>query len=88
MALPAKGLLLDLAECMNDCAKAAKTPEEYEGHSEEAAVLKAMAAKVDPMSEDEALTFILNVEPLQRREALFRLGLQTRVLIFSAEKDD
>jgi len=73
---------------MADCAKAAKTPEEYEGHSEEAAILKGMAARVETMSEDEALIFILNIEPLQRREALFRLGLQTKVLVFSDERDD
>jgi len=83
-------LFNDLAECMVDSSKKATTPSDYQGDSEEAATLRAMATKVWEMSAEKSMEFLLEVEPIERRDALLRLGIKTGVLVLrgSVEDDD
>lgn len=93
MAAIVAELFKDLAECLTDAAKEADNSSQYEVNAEEAATLKAMARTVEAMTDESALIYLLEVEPLARREALMRLGLQTGVLVFARanahkEEDD
>ena len=85
---PAAQLFFDLSECMSDCAKKAGDSNEYEGHADEAAALKVLGHKVQDMDEDTATSFLLTVEPVERREALLRLGVQTGILVFKSKAED
>lgn len=83
MAQVVAELFKDLAECLSDAAKESPDSAQYEGNAEESAILKSMARQVEAMTDENALTYLLEVEPLARREALMRLGIQTGVLVFA-----
>jgi hypothetical protein len=78
----------NLAECLSDSAKASDDRAFYEVQTEEAAILKSMAREAEAMDFDAALSFLLKTEPVCRRDALFRLGMQAGVLTFLRVEDE